>query len=46
MADMGIHVHIIGCDSSTFHELYKLCAKFHAFIKKCTIFDYAALLSE
>jgi len=27
-----------------FHEVYKLCVKFHAFIKKCTIFGYAALL--
>ena len=29
---------------NTFHELYKLCIKFHAFIKKCTIFCYAASL--
>ena len=55
MANMGIRVHIIGrkrsqrsrdgsTSQNTFHELYKLCAKFHAFIKKCTIFGYVALL--
>ena len=53
MADMGIRVHIIGLkrsqrsirDGSTsqniLHELYKLCAKFHAVIKKCTIHSFS-----
>ena len=31
---------------NTFHKVYKLCSKFHAFIKKCTIFCYAAPLSR
>ena len=26
------------------YEMYKLCTKYHAFITKCTIIGYAALL--
>ena len=39
-------IHDGSISQNTFHEVYKPCAKCHAFIKKCTITWYAALLMQ
>ena len=37
-------IHNSFLSQNTFQEVYKLCTQYHAFIKKCTIICYVALL--